>query len=144
MRTDGQDYETESVLCMHTVIVDNMCGFFKNEYIQDLHDQNMMLGRPNRRSCAMLPTSSACSEFHLPSSCRQHTLTRTTAFCDERVGTPIQGLVSHPSSIRRFSTFLSHIRVQPMDTGSSTESQCCGLLAHGNLIQTLGQSSSER
>ena len=72
------------------------------KYIQDILDQWMMLGRPNRLPFAMLPTSSACSEFSLPSSCRQHTQQRLTAVPtnEKEVGPPL--LLSFKGTLQGF------------------------------------------
>ena len=49
------------------------------------------------------------SELSLPSSCRQHTLTRITAFRDQRKNTPILFLLQ-----AECSQMFSPIRVKPM------------------------------
>ena len=88
----------------------------------------------------LLPTSSACSEFILPTLRRQHTLTRIIAICAERKSTPIQGL--SPIFLQsELSRIVFHLGVQPI---GDIESQCCGLLAFGILRRICGHSSSER
>ena len=88
-------------------------------------------------------------ELSLPSSFRQQTLRRITAFRDQRKNTPILSFfkqnvpktsLSHTSQANASPERLRFSGT----TGSPTKSQLCGLLALGKLIQTFGQLSPER
>ena len=85
------------------------------EYIHDILDQWMTLGRPNRLAfCNFAPHLRHVFKLSLPSPCRQHPLTRIIAFCVERVGTPIQGL--HPILLQaKISLIFFPTRNQLMD-----------------------------
>ena len=124
------------VLGIHQNCVLDLCCSLSTSNISLIKND---AGFPNRLSFAIVPTSWACFYFLLPSSFREQTLTTITAFCSEDVGTPVHDLF--PSffnqnclnfSLPQEPSHWTTVKIAPQ------WSQCCGLLALGNVMQSFG------